>query len=119
MLHKILSVFIGILFLAFAALQYNDPDPLSWMVLYGGIAVFSFLSVWKRLPAWFFFFPIIGCVVWAVIIFPSEYHGVTGNMEDNPAIEQTREVLGLVIAVVALVYLLVMNRRKPAHNSSS
>lgn len=31
---KILNLILTILFILFAAVQYNDPDPIHWMALY-------------------------------------------------------------------------------------
>ncbi|MCG8388879.1 MAG: transmembrane 220 family protein, partial [Cytophagales bacterium] len=32
---KIIKLALALIFIAFAALQYNDPDPLLWMFIYG------------------------------------------------------------------------------------
>lgn len=38
------SIMMGIVFIGFATLQYNDPDPYIWMPAYGWMAVLSFWS---------------------------------------------------------------------------
>jgi len=39
-----------VVFLACVAFQYNDPDPLIWMAIYGLAAAFCFLAVRGRQP---------------------------------------------------------------------
>lgn len=42
MLENIFRVFFCIIFLLFAFLQWNDPDPLPWIINYGLAALLSF-----------------------------------------------------------------------------
>lgn len=112
MLHKIISAFIGIIFIAFAAVQYNDPDPIQWMATYGIVAAIGFIYIRTKLPSWFLLILLAGCIIWAVIIFPDEFGGITENMEEVTGIEETREVLGLAIAGAALLYFVLLNRKK-------
>lgn len=43
-------VFAGILLLAFAALQFNDPDPVQWMVIYGATGIALVLAGFRKTP---------------------------------------------------------------------
>jgi len=43
-----LNVLFALLFLVSAGLQYNDPDPLRWVALYGGAAVVTVLALHTR-----------------------------------------------------------------------
>ncbi|MCH7689917.1 MAG: transmembrane 220 family protein, partial [candidate division Zixibacteria bacterium] len=98
MIHKILSALWGFMFLAFAALQYNDPDPLIWFLAYGVITVVSFVYLKYSLPNWALIGLIMIYVITAIMLFPDEFGGVTGIMSDeHPEIEQARESLGLGI----------------------
>ncbi len=44
------AVGAALLFIYFAAVQYNDPDPLLWMMLYGITAGLSALYAINKLP---------------------------------------------------------------------
>ena len=41
---------MAVLFLIAAALQYNDPDPLRWMAIYGLAVLACLLALAGRLP---------------------------------------------------------------------
>ena len=49
MKHKVIQSILFLIFLSFAALQYNDPDPYAWIAIYGAIALISFISVLGKL----------------------------------------------------------------------
>ncbi|MCW5899659.1 MAG: transmembrane 220 family protein [Flavobacteriales bacterium] len=114
-----LYIFLALLFAAFAALQYNDPDPLIWIPAYGVVALFFVLAARGRLPRWP---PIAWAVllgVWMLTMVPGFIEWVrmgtptiTGSMKaEEPHIELVREFLGLLVAVLALVFLIVRGRR--------
>ena len=42
-----LNAALAAILLFFAALQYNDPDPLVWGPIYGLAAVWSLLAAWR------------------------------------------------------------------------
>jgi Transmembrane family 220, helix len=91
------------LFLAFAAVQYNDPDPWIWIPVYLIYAGLSFSAAFKPLNSiWYlFFFALAG--VASFFAFPEHWEGIgTSMMNENT--ERARESLGLMIcAAVALV----------------
>jgi len=112
-LTKIVNITLTLIFIVFAAIQFNDPDPLFWIIIYGFVAVISALATFGKyynLPT------IIGMVVsfvWAGILFPSiielvtehELKDLTANMHaDREYIEKARESFGLLIAFFALLY---------------
>ena len=47
---RYLNLVLGVLMLAFAALQYNDPDGPLWMAIYAVPAIWAFAAAF-RLPA--------------------------------------------------------------------
>jgi hypothetical protein len=53
------------LFLFAAAVQYNDPDPLRWMAVYGLAALACVLSLARRLPRVVPVLVGLGAVAWA------------------------------------------------------
>lgn len=111
---------LALLAVSFAALQYNDPDPLVWVGLYGSAAVALGLAALGRpLP------PLAWCVVGAgltlvAISWPglrqylANTDGVTvADAMSNryPYIEATRELGGAAIAI--LFALFALGGRKP------
>jgi hypothetical protein len=46
----ILNLIVAAFFVVFVLVQYNDPDPLFWMIIYGVAALACVLFHLKRLP---------------------------------------------------------------------
>lgn len=102
-----------------AALQWNDPDGLFWVIVYLIPFVLNLVYLRKRYLRWinivvlivylvYFFTFVPDLVNWAQLGFPS----ITGAMEiKDPYIELVREAGGLFILVVNLVLLV-----KPVRN---
>ena len=105
------SAFMAALFVFAAVLQYNDPDPLRWMVIYLSAGVASFLQVVGRLR-----WHISACVglfalVWAGTI-AVRVLGLVRFSElfaawemANPTIEEAREMYGLLITACWMALL--------------
>ena len=98
-----------LLFLLSMVVQYNDPDPLFWMMIYGSAAMASLLFALQRL-VW----PLslgVGAVAlcWAIFLLPhvlehshalswADIFGTVGMK--TLAIELARELGGLLLVVV-------------------
>jgi Transmembrane family 220, helix len=119
---KVINFILALIFLLFAFVQINDPDPILWILIYGNMAALCVLAMFK-----------IRFVYWlgATIIFYGIYAGllIGGAMEwlqspdrsllfddiakmQYPYIEETREFLGLVICIAAAIFHLLSNRKK-------
>ncbi len=104
-LFKILSFLFTVLFLVSAALQYNDPDPIIWIVIWGIAAILSILFFFNKIS-----FPIplivgIACFIGFIYLFPSNFQGfgLENGVIEN--VELAREAIGLlIIALVMLIY---------------
>ncbi len=109
-MQKTLHIIVTILFVLFAAVQYNDPDGWKWIILYLFVAgIVGFGIVGKRdktvtLAA-------IGLAgIWFLTLIPDFIHWVQMGMPtivdsmkvEAPHIELTREFLGLGIILAAL-----------------
>lgn len=117
---KILNLFLAVMFVLFAFVQINDPDPVLWILIYGLMAVACVLAAFK------YYFPKILFVVLLVYVGYSfvYYAGVTewlrsddkSMLFDNiakmqyPYIEESREFLGLFICMLVLVMHLMTAR---------
>jgi hypothetical protein len=112
---KVFNIFFCFVFIVFAALQYNDPDPYIWMPVYLYAALLCWLAFRNKfyLTAYW-----IGIIVYAVyatykafdqnglIDWITKYHedNIAETMKaQKPWIEEAREFFGLVILIVVLL----------------
>ncbi len=97
---RYLHVVMFIIFLMCCAVQYNDPDPLTWIALYGYAAVFTAFAFYKKYSAW----PLPGMMVYLVLFF---YYAPPMNVSWW-ALEEGREAMGLMIGAVWMAVLLFL-----------
>ena len=98
------------LFAICVALQYNDPDPIRWMLIYGAAMVISILMPMKRDAAKLGLVVALIALVWAAMLILGIYDKVTLSdvflkmSEKGGAVEEEREAGGLLIEGVWLVF---------------
>lgn len=101
-------------------MQWNDPDPVPWVLAYGTVAAFCGLAAFGRRPRPLITVALVvlggwmlwlapGFLAWLGMGMPSI---VEAMQVHAPHIEVVREFLGLLIAV--LVLLLLWRRPKAA-----
>lgn len=112
---KITNIAFFILFTLFAAVQLNDPDALHWFLIYAAVAITFLLAIYVNIPKqilWILFF---GLLIYASVhiayffdwIKIDHKEEIFGKMVyEKPYLEGTREFLGLIIAALALLFLL-------------
>jgi hypothetical protein len=113
-----------IIFILFAALQYNDPDPYVWIPIYMYAAVLCWLAFRNKFfPKWYIT-GILVYAVYAVYKFFDEngvWEWMTKHRAENiadsmkatqPWIEETREFFGLVILIIVLLIDFFYARKK-------
>ncbi|MEQ1802544.1 MAG: transmembrane 220 family protein [Gammaproteobacteria bacterium] len=118
---RAVHLIFAVLFAISAGLQYNDPDPVGWALMYLAATVLAagaFRGVtWAR-PVAIALAAV--CVVWMVTLAPGmgafiergDPSLLAATMQaGDPVIEEAREFLGLGIV---LLYCLVAAVRKPA-----
>lgn len=111
---KIFNLIFAFLFVVFAALQYNDPDPYVWVPVYLYAAVLCWMASRNR------FYPkayLTGIVLYAIyavykifdqnglIDWISVHHAenIAETMKaEKPWVEESREFFGLVILITVL-----------------
>ena len=117
---KIISVVLAVLFIAFAALQYNDPDPLLWMVVYGYVALIPILYLMKIYPVKTILFSIIVLAIFSCFYISGVIdwlrNGTMGELAQEmkakkPYIEESREFLGVMIALAALFFYYLKEKK--------
>lgn len=119
---RLLDLTMALLFAFAAALQYNDPDPIRWMAIYGAACVLSLLSAFVRriLPATVLTVGLVA-VVWAAWIAlggpaVSEYRHMFDAWEmKSPSVETAREASGLILVAAWMAVLFIRYRRPPVH----
>ncbi|WPP48089.1 transmembrane 220 family protein [Catalinimonas niigatensis] len=108
---KIVNITLTILFTLFAFFQLNDPDSLSWVVLYGYVAVISGMAIFRRYNLALILPGIAIFAVYFVYLLPSVFEFLTSGENlmnrmdaEKMYIEQTREAGGLLIGLLALIF---------------
>lgn len=116
-LYKTAAIIATLVFALMAAIQWNDPDPLYWIVVYAAVAVVAAAAVVGRSLPRFTLVTLGAVIAGALIAVPGfvdylqsgNWGAIGEHMNDEePYIEEGREFVGLIIAAVALWLL---NRR--------
>ena len=129
---RVFNIIFIVLFIIFAALQYNDPDPYLWIPLYLFGSYLCFTALKKQYK------PVLYCIglvvygVYAEYLFIDKYGvatwAISHNAEDiaatmkatKPWIEETREFFGLLILIIVLlvnVFWLKKQQKVPKRTS--
>ena len=97
---NIIILTVGLLFMVFAGLQINDPDPFIWIVTYSIPALLSFLFVMGYSNRWFLW-------ILPAYLFFSFYLSLHNKDTEIMHIfdETTNEALGLILGV-AWIFIL-------------
>ena len=123
MKNKVINICFSVIFLLFAYLNLNDPDPILWVSLYvficlahllGFIRIY-FPSLYNHKAAWlkFYLFMSLGLLLYACFYFPdliiwlsaSDKMDLVGKMKAGKSyIEGTRELGGLLMASISMGY---------------
>jgi len=119
---RILNFLFAVMFLIFAFLQINDPDPIIWILIYGLMAIVCVMAIFEFYPRKIlvglaivyllysiYYFP--GVKIWLIQDNKSQLFDNVAKME-HPFIEESREFLGLMINVAVLVFYLVRSRKR-------
>lgn len=112
---KIFNYIFCFLFVVFAGLQYNDPDPYIWVPIYLYSAVLCYLAAKKQYYPKAYLAGIVVCSLYAaylmfdntgVIDWVTEHKAesmVQTMKAEKPWIEESREFFGLVILIIVMV----------------
>ncbi len=107
-----------LLLIAFAALQFNDPDWLFWGGFYAACALIPLLAFF-RIYSWI---PYVLCIIYSVVVISPAIDGffeylrhseslLYGMSPDRPYIEEAREFLGTLIAVGLITVSMLCRKR--------
>jgi hypothetical protein len=118
---KIFNIVFTLIFLSFAYLQFNDPDPLLWILIYGTMALMCGLAAANLYPKRVYLVLLVLFVGFSTIYIPSvlvwmQQDDLTALFDEiakmeHLYIEESREFLGLMICVAVLVVNYIQARR--------
>ncbi|MDF2437763.1 MAG: hypothetical protein K0Q95_2139 [Bacteroidota bacterium] len=112
---KTFNVIFVVLFIIFAALQYNDPDPYIWIPIYLYAALLSYFAIQKRYNPSLYLAGFVIYLSYSVYLmvdktgvlswmFEHDSENIAQSMHaEKPWIEETREFFGLVIVLGVLL----------------
>ncbi len=121
---KAFNLIFCIIFIGFAALQYNDPDPYVWIPIYMYAAVLCWFAFQKKYYPRAYIAGIIVYAAYAIYLFFDKNgvwdwitkHGSENIAEtmkaDKPWIEESREFFGLTILIAVLLINFFYAKRK-------
>lgn len=112
------SINIGIaaLFLISAALQFNDPDPILWIAIYGAAGLGCLLARRWSIAWWLVAAVAVVSLGWSASMAPRVIptlqpgHLVESMKASTPQIEEGREMLGLLIVGIWTTLVAVRHR---------
>lgn len=113
---RVLAMALGLCFIGFAIVQYNDPDAVVWILIYMVAAVLSFAAAFNKVNGAIL---AIACILYAagvVYCWPEQFEGVSDSMRNAttgrliPNVEEGRESLGLAICSASMLILFVFTR---------
>lgn len=120
---RVISIFMAAVFLLALVVQYNDPDPLLWIILYLAPLVLSIFAATGR-----YYRSSLGVaalyVVLAVIWSPNWRNVGSNAWQPHMAMmdadtERAREVVGLFVASAWMVVLGIAGLRKASSAQSA
>lgn len=116
---KILNIILAVIFFSFAIVQYNDPDPLVWMIIYGIVAVVCALAAFGKYYVWLILAGMAVCAIELMNTVPGFMDWINRGMPniaetmkaEKSYIEYAREFFGLVLCVGTLTFQYIKARR--------
>ena len=104
-IFKILSLIFAVLFLIAAYVQWNDPDAITWYIIYGIAVLASLLFYLGRLNYIVALILALLYTIGTIVLWPDKWEGITIGEGELLNVERAREALGLLIAgLVMLTY---------------
>ena len=123
---KIFNLVAAILFVLFAGLQYNDPDPYIWIPIYVVSAYVCFQTYKAKFDRFSHWIIVAFCLIYAVRLM-IDPNGVIAWFKEHdaenlvqsmkatkPWIEQTREFGGLLIILLVTSVNIIANKKAAA-----
>jgi hypothetical protein len=120
---KTFNYIFGGIFILFALLQINDPDPYLWIPIYGYASLIAFLNAKDKYDGFANYALIVFCILYGAKLL-LEKDGVVSwyNQHDaenlvqsmkatKPWIENTREFGGLLIILISVIPNIIFQQK--------
>ncbi len=109
---RVVSIIMFVLLLLCVIVQFNDPDGLVWMLIYGYGTVVTAFAVAKRYTV----FAVVGVVGYLAgffywlpgIVVENPTHLLTDLQMGERGVEEAREAIGLLIAAAWMLVLSIV-----------
>ena len=117
--YRVACYVMAALLLVCVALQYNDPDPIRWMAMYGSAAVTSALLPHDKRAVVLGYVIVAVSLIWAIVLLTGiwgkvEVADIVNKMsEKGGAVEEEREFGGLAIVGVWTLFASIYRSRRP------
>ena len=124
---RTLNLLLALMFLGFAYLQFNDPDPVLWLLIYLGMAAMSVLAmfgIYYRKVLWVL---AAGFIIYCIILWPGVAEWLRQENKsvlfddvmkmEYPYIEESREFLGLLISLAVIAFYLLRAPKQTTHRN--
>jgi hypothetical protein len=118
---RIVNFFLAVMFLIFAFVQVNDPDPVIWILIYGAMAVMSIMAIFEFYLKKFLIGLLVLYALYSLFYLPGVLEWLRRDNKamlfddlakmQYPYIEEAREFLGLLICISVLILYLIRSRR--------
>lgn len=67
---KVINIILTLLFILFAVVQLNDPDPWLWVAIYGLVAGVSGFAIFQKYNKGVVYLGVAICIIGLAILFP-------------------------------------------------
>ncbi len=111
-MFKIINIVLAFGMFSFTALQLNDPDPILWVLIYSVTGIALLFSAFGKRNIFAMTGLVIILVVWMIYLSPGFFYWLNnkpaeellcGMSPDRMYVEESREFLGLFIAILTLI----------------
>ncbi len=117
-MRKVVDILVTLVFLFFAYVQWNDPDPLIWILVYLSVALIPMSHLLGSASAKYQYLLMMILSIAFVTYIPSitewmsdEMPSITSEMKaGNLYIELVREALGLLLSIFVTGYYIYRNK---------
>ena len=118
--NRFINILLSIVFLAFATLQLNDPDPFIWFTIYIIIAIVCLLINFIQINNKLIYVYIMILIIYAGFHFSyildwlqtNKKGEILGEMVyEKPYLEGSREFIGLAMGICGLLFAAKTNRK--------
>ncbi|MDZ7694483.1 MAG: transmembrane 220 family protein [Balneolaceae bacterium] len=112
----VVNYVMAVLFLFAAGVQFNDPDGIEWILLYGSAAVACLLYATGRYRRFVPVVVLLAALVWAGFIFPAFFEGESFSLRTfssvrmtNMEYETAREFGGLMVVSIWMAVIAIFS----------